>query len=78
MESAPHLLLDLSFSYTVFLGLSLMLLVVACNFQISVQHQCYVREFYLFPTRKVLRLELAVNDMVQFRFALAPMPLICL
>ncbi|NJL06061.1 MAG: hypothetical protein HC911_14390 [Chloroflexaceae bacterium] len=77
MESAPHLLLNLSFSYTVFLGLSLMLLVVACNLQISTQHQCYVREFYLFPTRKILRLEMSVNDVVQFRFALAPMPIVC-
>ncbi len=77
MEPAPHLLLDLSVSYTVFIGLSLMLLVVACNLQISAQHQCYVREFYLFPARKVLRLEMAVNDVVQFRFALTPMPITC-
>ncbi len=77
MEPAPHLLLDLSVSYTVFLGLSLMLLVVACNLQISAQHQCYVREFYLFPARKVLRLEMAINDVVQFHFVLAPMPIAC-
>ncbi len=77
METAPQFLLDLSFPYTVFLGISMMLLIVACNLQACTEGVVYTREFGLLPSKGHLRIELVLEELIQFRLALVPAPVAC-
>lgn len=77
METAPQLLLDMTFSYTVFLGISMMLLIVACNLQACPEGAAYSRTFRLLPNKPHLRLELSLDDAIQFRCTLVPASATC-